>query len=137
MGEIVREDRGGGRSGEKIEFDEQLPGSEVDPIAWRIRLPSVADSHAVHAHVHVVGVELGGRRADRGENPMKLDSAAPKGSLRDFTRNETRFQMLERIDPERSAMLQQMAAESVKERFARYQQLAAIKPPVDPESPNA
>ncbi len=77
------------------------------------------------------------RRADRGENPMKLDSAAPKGSLRDFTRNETRFQMLERIDPERSAMLQQMAAESVKERFARYQQLAAIKPPVDPESPNA
>ena len=67
------------------------------------------------------------RRAEKGENPMKLDSAAPKGLLTDFTRNETRFQMLERINPERSAMLQQMAAESVKERFAHYQQMAATK----------
>ena len=65
------------------------------------------------------------RRTDKGENPMKLDSAAPKGLLTDFTRNETRFQMLERINPERSAMLQQMAAESVKERFAHYQRMAA------------
>ncbi|HEX5790424.1 MAG TPA: pyruvate:ferredoxin (flavodoxin) oxidoreductase, partial [Luteolibacter sp.] len=39
------------------------------------------------------------RRADHGENPMKLDSAAPKGSLSDFTANETRFQMLKRINP--------------------------------------
>jgi pyruvate-ferredoxin/flavodoxin oxidoreductase len=67
------------------------------------------------------------RRAEKGENPMKLDSAAPKGSLRDFTANETRFQMLERINPERSAMLQEMAAESIKERFALYQQMAATK----------
>jgi pyruvate-ferredoxin/flavodoxin oxidoreductase len=67
------------------------------------------------------------RRAEKGENPMKLDSAAPKGSLRDFTANETRFQMLERINPERSAMLQEMAAVSVKERFALYQQMAAKK----------
>ena len=67
------------------------------------------------------------RRADRGENPMKLDSAAPKGSLTDFTRNETRFQMLARINPERSAMLQEMAAESVKERFSLYQKMAEGK----------
>ena len=65
------------------------------------------------------------RRSATGENPMKLDSGAPKASLAEFTRNETRFQMLERINPERSAMLQQMAAASVKERFALYQQLAA------------
>jgi pyruvate-ferredoxin/flavodoxin oxidoreductase len=69
------------------------------------------------------------RRAEKGENPMKLDSAAPKGTLRDFTANETRFQMLERINPERSAMLQDMAAESVRERFALYQQMAATKEP--------
>jgi pyruvate-ferredoxin/flavodoxin oxidoreductase len=69
------------------------------------------------------------RRAEKGENPMKLDSAAPKGTLRDFTANETRFQMLERINPERSAMLQEMAAASVKERFALYQQMAANKEP--------
>ena len=69
------------------------------------------------------------RRAERGENPMKLDSAPPKSSLADFTRNESRFQMLERINPERSAMLQEMAAASVKERFAFYQQMAASKQP--------
>jgi pyruvate-ferredoxin/flavodoxin oxidoreductase len=67
------------------------------------------------------------RRADKGENPMKLDSAAPKATLAEFTKNETRFQMLERINPERSAMLQQMAADSVRERFTLYQQMAATK----------
>jgi len=65
------------------------------------------------------------RRTANGENPMKLDSSPPKASLAEFTRNETRFQMLERINPDRSAMLQQMAAASVKERFALYQKLAA------------
>ncbi|MCP5532914.1 MAG: pyruvate:ferredoxin (flavodoxin) oxidoreductase [Akkermansiaceae bacterium] len=69
------------------------------------------------------------RRAEKGENPMKLDSGAPKGSLADFTRNETRFQMLARINPERSAMLHEMAEESVKERYALYQQMAASMEP--------
>lgn len=77
------------------------------------------------------------RKAEKGENPMKLDSGAPKGSLRDFTANETRFQMLERINPERSAMLQEMAAESVKERYALYQQMAASMEPVaETQTPN-
>lgn len=78
------------------------------------------------------------RKAEKGENPMKLDSGAPKGSLRDFTANETRFQMLERINPERSAMLQEMAAESVKERYALYQQMAAsMEPAAETQTPNA
>ena len=75
------------------------------------------------------------RRTATGENPMKLDSGAPKASLAEFTRNETRFQMLERINPERSAMLQQMAAASVKERFALYQQLAANGTPATAPAP--
>jgi pyruvate-ferredoxin/flavodoxin oxidoreductase len=75
------------------------------------------------------------RRSAAGENPMKLDSSAPKASLAEFTRNETRFQMLERINPERSAMLQQMAATSVKEHFALYQQLAAASEPAAAASP--
>jgi len=65
------------------------------------------------------------RRAERGENPMKLDSGAPKGSLSDFTANETRFQMLRRISPERSEMLHAMAEESVKDRFELYKQMSA------------
>jgi len=78
------------------------------------------------------------RRTAAGENPMKLDSAPPKASLAEFTRNETRFQMLERINPERSAMLMQMAARSVKERFTLYQQLAAASEPVaDTTKPQA
>jgi len=75
------------------------------------------------------------RRTAAGENPMKLDSAPPKASLAEFTRNETRFQMLERINPERSAMLQQMAAASVKERFTLYQQLAAASEPAAHAAP--
>ncbi|MGD9417408.1 MAG: pyruvate:ferredoxin (flavodoxin) oxidoreductase [Verrucomicrobiota bacterium JB025] len=67
------------------------------------------------------------RRADAGENPMKLDSAAPKGSLSDFTGNETRFQMLKRINPERSEMLHEMAEKSVRERYEHYQDMAAPK----------
>jgi pyruvate-ferredoxin/flavodoxin oxidoreductase len=80
------------------------------------------------------------RRAEKGENPMKLDSAAPKGLLTDFTRNETRFQMLERINPARAAMLQEMAAASVKERFNHYQQMAAsteVATPAESPNPNA
>jgi hypothetical protein len=45
--------------------------------------------------------------------------------------------MLERINPERSAMLQKMAAESVKERFALYEQMAAsMEPAAQPATPN-
>ncbi len=67
------------------------------------------------------------RRAEIGENPMRLDSAAPKGSLNDFTSNETRFQMLKRIDPQRSQKLHELAEESLKERFTVYQQMAGEK----------
>lgn len=74
---------------------------------------------------------------------MKIDSAPPKASLAEFTRNETRFHMLERIDPKRSAELMEKAAASVKERYALYEHLAAsLEPapvapaiPADPEQP--
>ena len=75
------------------------------------------------------------RMADLGGNPMKLDSAPPKTSLAEFTRNETRFHMLERINPTRAAALAEMAATSVKERYALYQQLAASMEPTAPATP--
>ena len=65
------------------------------------------------------------RRAEEGQNPMKLDSGAPKGSLSDFTANETRFQMLKRINPERAEKLHEMASDSIQERFTLYQQMSA------------
>ncbi len=77
------------------------------------------------------------RRADAGENPMKLDSAAPKSSLSEFTANETRFHMLKRINPERAEALQKMAAESVRERFALYEKMAAGPPTTGKPAPDA
>jgi pyruvate-ferredoxin/flavodoxin oxidoreductase len=69
------------------------------------------------------------RRATHGDNPFKLDSAAPKGSLTDFTKGETRFQMLTRLDPARAESLQAAAAESVSHRYTLYQQMVAAFEP--------
>jgi pyruvate-ferredoxin/flavodoxin oxidoreductase len=62
--------------------------------------------------------------AKEGKNPMKLDSKAPKGPLTDFTSLETRFNMLEKIYPERAKELMILAANDVKSRWAMYEQLA-------------
>jgi len=62
--------------------------------------------------------------AKEGKNPMKLDSKAPKLPLTDFTSLETRFNMLEKIYPERARELMVLAAEDIKSRWAMYEQLA-------------
>jgi pyruvate-ferredoxin/flavodoxin oxidoreductase len=59
-----------------------------------------------------------------GKNPLKLDSKAPKIPLSDFTSLETRFNMLEKIYPERAHELSVLAAEDIKNRWAMYEQLA-------------
>ena len=65
--------------------------------------------------------------AKEGKNPMKLDSKAPKGPLTDFTSLETRFNMLEKIYPERAKELMLQASEDVKSRWAMYEQLAGTE----------
>jgi pyruvate-ferredoxin/flavodoxin oxidoreductase len=62
--------------------------------------------------------------AKEGKNPMKLDSKAPKQPLIDFTSLETRFNMLEKIYPERARELMALAAQDIKSRWAMYEQLA-------------
>ena len=64
--------------------------------------------------------------AKEGKNPMKLDSKAPKQPLTDFTSLETRFNMLEKIYPERARELMKEASEDVKARWAMYEQLAGV-----------
>ncbi len=59
-----------------------------------------------------------------GKNPLKLDSKAPKLPLSDFTSLETRFNMLEKIYPERARELNLLASEDIKNRWAMYEQLA-------------
>ena len=64
------------------------------------------------------------RRAMTGENPFKLDSAPAKQALSAFVRNETRFRMVEQMDPERYKMLIEQQEKFLKERYALYQHLA-------------
>jgi pyruvate-ferredoxin/flavodoxin oxidoreductase len=69
------------------------------------------------------------RRVDAGEPPLHLDSSAPKVAVADYMKNETRFRMVEKQDPERFRRLLAAAGNVAAQRFAVYQQLAGIKVP--------
>ena len=73
--------------------------------------------------------------------PFQLDSAAPTLPYRDFAMSEARFAMLDRSDPDRSAMLLALAQDDVNARWRYYQQLAGLgrSAPVHagPPAPNA
>ncbi|MBI1932316.1 MAG: pyruvate:ferredoxin (flavodoxin) oxidoreductase [Ignavibacteriales bacterium] len=61
-----------------------------------------------------------------GKNPLKLDSKAPKIKLADFIYTETRYKMLQKIDPERSKYLLGLAQAEVDQKWKHYEQLAAM-----------
>jgi pyruvate-ferredoxin/flavodoxin oxidoreductase len=69
------------------------------------------------------------RRAAKGEPPLLLDSPEPKASTRDYMRNETRFRMVEKQDPERFRRLLAMAEREARQRYAVYRQLAGLTIP--------
>jgi pyruvate-ferredoxin/flavodoxin oxidoreductase len=69
------------------------------------------------------------RRAAAGEPPLKLDSSAPRTPVQEYMRNETRFLMAEKQDPERFKHLMAAAEKSARQRFAVYQQLAGLTIP--------
>ena len=70
------------------------------------------------------------RRVAQGEPPLALDSGAPKISARQYMRNETRFRMVEKIDPERFKLLAlDGRAATPGSNVAVYQQLAGITVP--------
>jgi pyruvate-ferredoxin/flavodoxin oxidoreductase len=69
------------------------------------------------------------RRAAAGEPPLKLDSGAPRTPVGDYMRNEARFLMAEKQDPERFKRLMASAERSARQRYAVYQQLAGLTVP--------
>ena len=74
-------------------------------------------------------------RLYRGEPPLHLDYSAPKGSVGDYMRNESRFRMVERADPERYKKFVADSQEAARRRYLVYQQLAGISvPPPEPEA---
>ncbi len=78
------------------------------------------------------------RRRDKGEAALKLDSPAPKVPLSRFSDNETRFRILERINPGRARDLGAAAQQEVKDRHALLEVLATNRPaPVAEEPPAA
>ncbi len=66
------------------------------------------------------------RRIDNNEPPLQLDSGAPKDRVQDYMRNETRFRMVERIDPARFKRLAEAAQTFATQRLAVYEQMARI-----------
>jgi pyruvate-ferredoxin/flavodoxin oxidoreductase len=77
-------------------------------------------------------------RPARGEPDFLLDSAAPKVPLSQYTRNEIRFQILNKSDPGRAKLLAEAAQKSVNERWVIHEQAAAgAKARLQPETPEA
>jgi pyruvate-ferredoxin/flavodoxin oxidoreductase len=62
-----------------------------------------------------------------GTQPFRLDSKPPSLKLREMLSTEGRFAMLERSDPERSAMLRAGLQRDVDERWRYYEQLAGLE----------
>jgi pyruvate-ferredoxin/flavodoxin oxidoreductase len=66
------------------------------------------------------------RRVERGEPPLVLDALPGKTSVADYMRNETRFRMVEKIDPVRFRRLAAAARDNAARRVALYEQLSHI-----------
>ncbi len=64
-------------------------------------------------------------RALQNENPLVLDSRAPKVPVKEYLRMENRFRMLELSSPEVSRQLFDLAQQDIHERWAMYEYLAS------------
>jgi len=64
---------------------------------------------------------------DEHTKPFRLDSRKPALPLREFAREEARFAMLERSDPDRAHHLMALAQADVDERWRYYEQLAGVE----------
>ncbi|MFB3852475.1 MAG: pyruvate:ferredoxin (flavodoxin) oxidoreductase [Vicinamibacterales bacterium] len=69
------------------------------------------------------------RRLAAGENPLSLDSAAPRTDVGKFMNNETRFRVVEQQDPSRFGQLLNAAQREISTRFAVYEQLSKLSFP--------
>ncbi len=72
------------------------------------------------------------RRTPEGQAPFQLDSAPPKIRVDQYTKNENRFRMIERLGPDRARQLGAAAQLATDRRFRQYQQLAAMTPAAPP-----
>jgi pyruvate-ferredoxin/flavodoxin oxidoreductase len=66
------------------------------------------------------------RRQETGDNPFKLDSAAPSKPIREFMASETRFAMLGRSHPEAAERFLDEAQKEADRRYQGYLALAQL-----------
>jgi pyruvate-ferredoxin/flavodoxin oxidoreductase len=69
------------------------------------------------------------RRRAAGEPPLVLDSTPSGVSVQEYMRNETRFRMVEKIDPARFQMLSTEAQLAAARRVAVYDHMAKLTVP--------
>ncbi len=77
------------------------------------------------------------QRITEGQPPLHLDSEAPTIPVERYMRNETRFRMVEKLDPKRFKLLLERAQREATERIAVYQQLAGITLPTREQADGA
>jgi pyruvate-ferredoxin/flavodoxin oxidoreductase len=65
------------------------------------------------------------RRAERGENPLQLDSRAPSRPLAETMAEENRFRMLQFSQPQLARQLGRQAQQELDRRWALYRALAS------------
>jgi len=75
---------------------------------------------------HVNLLRYDPRRADKGQNPLQLDSKKPTIPFKEFAETETRFSMLWRTHPQQAARLMAKAQNEIDERHHQLQQLSAM-----------
>jgi pyruvate-ferredoxin/flavodoxin oxidoreductase len=66
------------------------------------------------------------RRLANGENPLQIDSAAPKGQVATFMANETRFRVVQQQNPQHYQTLVAAAQREVTMRYGLYEQMAKL-----------
>lgn len=64
------------------------------------------------------------RRAERGENPLQLDSGAAKGKVQDYMLTENRFKMLTKSRPDEAKKFFAQAQVDADRRWKFYEYLA-------------
>jgi pyruvate-ferredoxin/flavodoxin oxidoreductase len=74
------------------------------------------------------------RRTREHLPPLQLDSKDPSVPVATYQRNETRFRMAEKLDPERYKRLMARAEQEVADRWEVYRYLAGLTIPETPAS---
>jgi pyruvate-ferredoxin/flavodoxin oxidoreductase len=69
------------------------------------------------------------RRIEAGEAPLVVDAVGGKIPAQEFMKGETRFRMVEKMDPQRFKLFARQAQLAAERRVATYQHIAQLKLP--------